>query len=96
MPYDKYRNWKPGPPFEVDKLKCQVLLDLEKAEDEIEKLEILDSFEAFVERAHTADIAEHISNQILFFVRPFLTTAIEGKLPSSTPISRPRKAPAHR
>lgn len=96
MPYDKYRNWKPGTPLEVDKLKCQVLLDLEKAEDETEKLEILDSFEAFVERAHTADVAEHLSNQVLFLLQPFLTAAIQSKLPGSTPISRPRQAPAHR
>lgn len=93
MSYDKYRNWKPGTPYETDKLKRQVLEDLGEAEDEIDRLEILDSFEAYVERTNTAELAKHLSNQILFVVRPFLTAAILGKLPGSMPISRPRAAP---
>ena len=92
--YDKYRDWKPGNFSEVDKLKRQVLHDLQEAPEEIDKLEILDSFEAFVERANTADLGEHLSNQILFIVRPFLIAAIQGKLPSSMPVSRPRKVEA--
>ena len=94
MPYDKYRNWKPGTPYEVDKLKRQVLEDIHDAEDEIDKLEILDSFEAYVERAHTAELAEHLSAQILLAARSFLTGAILSHLPSPMPISRPRRAPA--
>ncbi|GAJ02904.1 unnamed protein product [marine sediment metagenome] len=93
MPYDKYRNWKTGTFAEMNKLKELVLKDIQEAGDEIEKLEILDSFEAAVERAHTVELAEHLSNQILFIVQPFLTAAIEGKLPAARPISRPRAAP---
>ena len=92
MPYDKYRNWKLGTPYEVDTLKRQVLEDIHDAEDEIDKLEILDSFEAYVERAHNSEIAEHLSNQILLAAGPFLTGAILSKLPSPMPISRPRRA----
>ena len=93
MPYDKYRNWKPGTPYETNRLKQQVLDDIQEAEDEEDRLEILDSFEAYVERAHTAELAEHLSHQILLVARPFLTGAILSKLPSPMPISRPRRAP---
>lgn len=92
MPYDKYRNWKPGTPYEVDTLKQQVLKDIYEAEDETDKLEILDSFEAYIERVNTAELAEHLSNQILLAAGPFLTGAILSKLPSPMPISRPRRA----
>jgi hypothetical protein len=95
MPYDKYRLWNPIAPQEMSKLKEQVLKDLAfTAADQVEQLEILDSFEAAVERAHTAALTEHLSHQILFILEPFLTAAIQGKLPASMPISRPRRAPA--
>jgi len=92
MPYDKYCNRDVSTPIEMSKLKEQVLKDLTEAQDLTDRLEILDSFEAAVERAHTAELAEHFSNQILFLVQPFLTTAIQGKLPVSRPVSRPRMA----
>ena len=96
MSYDRYRHWKLDTPAEMTKLEERVLQDLREIdpEDEIAPLEILDSFQAAVERAHTAELAEHLSNQILFIVRPFLTAAIQGKLPASMPISRPRRASA--
>lgn len=94
MSYDKYRNWKPGTPYDANRLKERVLKDIEEAKEEVEKLEILDSFEAYVERAHTVELAEHLSHQILFIVQPFLTAAIHGTLPGSMPIGRPRTAPA--
>lgn len=96
MPYDKYRNWDVSTHMRMDKLKEQVLQDLREIdpEDEVSPLEILDSFEAAVERAHTAELAEHLSNQILLLVQPFLTAAINAKLPASMPISRPRRAEA--
>jgi hypothetical protein len=94
MPYDKYRNWEVGTLLELNRLKEMVLKDLGEAKDKIDKLEILDSFEVAVERAHTAEIGEHLADQILFFVRPFLIAAIQGKLPASIPISRGRAAPA--
>ena len=92
MPYDKYYNWRLGTLLDMNKLKEQVLKDLQGTGDEIDQLEILDSFESAVERAHTAELGEHLSNQILLIVQPFLTAAIQGKLPSSMPVSRPRAA----
>lgn len=65
MPYDKYRNWPlparsgravpvmPGPGIEE-----QVLQDLADAKDEIEKLEILDSFAAYAQRHYRQEFAE--------------------------------------
>jgi len=94
MSYDKYRHWKVEIPTEMLRLKEMVLKDLQSTKDEIDQLEILDSFEAAVERAHTAELAEHLSNQILSLAQPFLTAAIQGKLPASMPITRPRQAPA--
>ena len=94
MSYDKYRNWKLDTPMEMNKLKEQVLEDILDSTDQTEQLEFLDSFQAAVERAHTAELAEHLSNQILFIVRPFLIAAINAKLPTSMPIGRPRAAPA--
>ena len=96
MSYDKYRNWKTGTFAEMHKLKELVLKDIEETGDEIDRLEILDSFEAAVERAHTAELAEHLSNKILLIVQPFLTAAINAKLPGSTPVSRPRAATAEK
>jgi len=60
MPYDKYHNWKPTTLHDVDTLKRQVLKDIHEAEDEIDKLEILDSFEAYVERNQQEELAEHL------------------------------------
>ena len=94
MSYDKYRNWNVTRPLEMNSLKEMVLKDLQESPEEIDRLEILDSFEAAVERAHTAELADHLSNQILLIVQPFLTAAIQGKLPASMPLSRPRRAPA--
>jgi len=94
VPYDKYRNWKLDTPSDGNKLKEQVVKDLDDTGDEVERLEILDSFEVAVERAHTAELAEHLSNQILILAQPFLTAAIQGKLPAAMPISRSRRAPA--
>jgi len=93
MPYDKYHNWPLGTPCWTNRLKEQVLKDLEETEDETDRLEILDSFEAYVERVNTAELAEHLSNQILLTAGPFLTGAIRSKLPVSMPIPRLRRAP---
>jgi len=90
MSYDKYRHWKVNTPSDMNKLKEQVFKDLAETPEEIDRLEILDSFEVAVERAHTADLGEHLADQILLIVRPFLIAAIQGKLPTSCPMSRPR------
>lgn len=91
MPYDKYRNWKPRTLHEVDTLKRQVLSDINEAEDEIDKLEILDSFEACVERKHQEELAERFA--LLFLdsaIQPLLVEFAKSKMPGSMPVGRPR------
>lgn len=91
MPYDKYRNWKPRTPHDVDTLKGQVLKDIHEAEDEIDKLEILDSFEAYVERNEQEELAEHFALLVLsYLIRPLLVEFAKAKMPGSMPIGRPR------
>lgn len=65
MPYDKYQNWplpaRSGRVFSVMQgrgIEEQVLQDLANAKDEIEKLEILDSFAAYAKRAYRQEFTE--------------------------------------
>ncbi|GAH37063.1 unnamed protein product [marine sediment metagenome] len=93
MSYDKYRNWKSKAPHDVDTLRQQVLKDIHEAEDEIDKLEILDSFEAYVERSEQEDLAEHFAFLVLdYVIRPLLVEFAKSKMPGSMPISRSRAA----
>ncbi|MBA7712433.1 hypothetical protein ES703_121407 [subsurface metagenome] len=93
MPYDKYRNWKPGTLHDVDTLKRQVLKDIHEAEDETDKLEILDSFEVYVERNQQEELAEHFALLVLNnAIRPLLVEFAKSKMPGSMPINRGRAA----
>ena len=60
MTYDKYRTWRiprGAVPvgFTRPSLEEQVLMDLSGTNDEIEKLEILDSYAAYCKRAYQQD-----------------------------------------
>lgn len=93
MPYDKYRNWKPTTLHDVNRLKQQVLKDIHEAEDETDKLEMLDSFEAYVERNRQEELAEHFAHLLLDnVIGPLLIEFAKSKMPGSMPISRPRAA----
>ena len=90
MPYDKYRNWK-RQSFADDEIKNQVIKDLEDTKDLTDKLEILDSFEVYVERNQQAELAEHFALLVLnYAIRPLLVQFAKSKMPGSMPISRPR------
>lgn len=90
MPYDKYRNWGPDRPIHAG-IKKQVLEDLQGTDDEIDKLEILDSFETYVERQQQQDLAEHVASlATTYMILPLLTDFLKARMPSSMPISRPR------
>ncbi|GAH46437.1 unnamed protein product [marine sediment metagenome] len=91
MAYDKYRNWKPLTLHDADTLKRQVLKDIHEAEDEIDKLEILDSFEACVERNNQEELAVDFALLIMkYAIQPLLVEFAKSKMPGSMPISRPR------
>ena len=93
MSYDKYRNWKPRTLHDVDTLKRLVLMDIHEAEDEIDKIEILDSFEAYVERNQQEELAEHFALLVLKnAIGPLLVEFVKSRMPGSMPISRPRAA----
>jgi len=92
MPYDKYRNWKKQSPSD-DEIKGQVIKDLEETVDQTEKLEILDSYEAYVRRDEQMELAEHLAYAALHIVlRPLLVEFAKARMPGATPISRPRMA----
>lgn len=97
MPYDKYRNWKTS--LGGDDIKEQVLRDLLATVapggvgDDIDRLEILDSYESFVERKHDEELAEHFALLILNnMIRPLLVEFTKSRMPGSMPISRGRPA----
>lgn len=93
MLYDKYRNWKLGTLHDVGTLKQQILKDIHEAEDEIDKLEILDSFEVYVERNQQEELAEHFALLVLHnVVQPLLVEFAKSKMPGSMPMGRPRAA----
>jgi len=93
MSYDKYHNWKPGTLHDVDTLKRQVLKDIHEAEDETDKLEILDSFEVYVERNQQEELAEHFARLVLNnVIGPLLVEFSKAKMPGSLPIHRGRAA----
>ncbi|GAI91637.1 unnamed protein product, partial [marine sediment metagenome] len=72
----------------------QVLKDIHEVEDETDKLEILDSFEAYVERSRQEELAEHFARLVLnYVIGPLLVEFAKSKMPGSMPISRPRAAP---
>ncbi|MBA7713541.1 hypothetical protein ES703_122544 [subsurface metagenome] len=91
MPYDKYRNWKSGTLHDVDTLKRQVLRDINEVADETDKLEILDSFEVYVERHQQEELAEHFALLLLRnAIQPLLVEFAKSRMPGSMPVSRPR------
>ncbi len=94
MAYDKYRNWPIKstaiPIMRGMELKEVVLQDLAAAADLTEKLEILDSFEAWVKRGYSNQLAQELSEVILKGAAPMLSTIINSKIPSVTVTGRPR------
>ena len=70
MPYDIYRNWGTDH-SSVELLKAKFIEDLAENKDDLDKLEVIDSFEAFVKRVHTTELAELFSKQLLVIFQPF-------------------------
>lgn len=95
MPYDMYRHWSgKGISLNRSEIERQVLSDLDKYTDETDKLEVLDSFRAFVEREEQKDLAEHFSNVLFRAIQPLLTDTIFARMPGSMPVHRGRPVAA--
>ena len=93
MPYDKYRNWSLSPTQPCfHEIKDQVLEDLASTTDQTDKLEILDSFEVWVERRYTKELAKDMANKLLIALSGVVAAALESQIPYPTPMSRSRVA----
>ncbi len=97
MPYDKYKDWplprKVGnifPVMQSSGIEAQVLKDLEEAKDEIDKLEILDSFAAYAERAYRQDFAETAAALTGQQLGALLEPVFLSRMPSVAPMHRGR------
>ncbi len=96
MSYDRYRHWNPPPsgccPVGSARpdLKEQVLKDLAATSDHTDQLEILDSFEAYIQRAYLHEISAAVADTIMRLVRPFLVGGIQSQMPLVYPVRRGR------
>jgi hypothetical protein len=90
MSYDKYRDWPlPGLSrtqllvgLKKRELEEQVLEDLAAAKDEDEKLEILDSYAAYWQRAYAKDFADEASSQAGIALGQLLSPVFELRMPT--------------
>ena len=98
MSYDKYRNWPlPGRMAHPSILGMQrqsleelVLKDLSETEDEIEKLEILDSFAAYCKRVYGQEFAESSAALAGQQLGALLAPIFLSRLPEVNPFHRAR------
>lgn len=99
--YDKYQNWplprQSGNVFPVMRtydIERQVLKDLADTEDEIDKLEILDSYAAYAQRAYRQEYSQYLSQWIGQTLSIILEPNILSRLPKAEPVHRGRPAEA--
>lgn len=88
MPFDKYRNWPLPrtegnifPILQSQGLEEQVLKDLAFAGEDIDKLEILDSYAAYAQRAYRDRLAKVFSFGASRIIETLLTPNILSRLP---------------
>jgi len=97
MPYDKYHNWPlPGlirGPMEIGShrsIEEQVLLDLKEAKEDIDKLEILDSYSCYAQRAYRQDFAESTARLVGQELGTILAPVFLSRLPEVMATHRAR------
>ena len=105
MPYDKYQNWPlpsregnvfPAQTSGIDKgseIEEQVLLDLVQAMDVVDKLEILDSYAAYAQRAYRKEFAESLAIQAGDALGQLLIPLVTSRMPDPRPGHRARPVP---
>ena len=97
MVHDKYRDW-PLPGTERSAIKIgqeisleeKVLKDLEETRDDIEKLEILDSYAAYAQRSYRKAFAEASSFLVGQQLGAILEPVLLSRLPEVHTYPRPR------
>jgi hypothetical protein len=101
MPYDKYRNWPlpgkegmpaPGRPLGARRMSLEelVLKDLAEAKDDVDKLEILDSYAAYAQRVYRQDFADSAAVQAGYTLGKLLEPIFLSRLPSVACYGRSR------
>jgi len=89
MPYDIYKcHTDRG--MGGQSIEEKVLADLERYTDRIDRLEVLDSYKAFIERDHQRDLANRLANLLFRSTQPILEDLILARMPGSTPSHRGR------
>lgn len=102
MVYDKYRTWplpgtlprgpvKLGPSTSIEEM---VLKDLSETGDQVEKLEILDSYAAYIQRAYRQDFAETSAAFVGQQLGQILEPVFLNRLPEPVVLHRGRAAKA--
>lgn len=101
MPYDKYQNWplptRSGNVYAIMQgysIEEQVLKDLEDVKDDVDKLEILDSFAAYTIRAFRKEFAEDTAIVVGQQLGSFLIPFILSKILDAAPVHRARASKA--
>ena len=94
MFHDKYRNWplpaNRAPVLSCTDLKTQLLQDLAATDDQIEQLEILDSYEAWAKRAYAQEVAQALSLTFSKTLGSLMAGGILSQLPPVYVLSRGR------
>lgn len=93
MPYDKYRNWSTefvNPPRLHRDIKEQVVIDFLEAKEQVDRLEILDSFQAYVERVYRKELLLELSQMILSRLGTPVAGALATFIPEPHPSPRAR------
>ncbi|HUV51645.1 MAG TPA: hypothetical protein VMW64_01045 [Dehalococcoidia bacterium] len=92
--YDRYQHWStpdvriPLCPARSRSIEDQVLKDLAAAKDDMEKVEILDSYAAYAERVYRGNVASALAQQAGDVFSSFLVQYLMSQLPSVFPPHR--------
>ena len=97
--YDRYKHWWPADtapirPISRMAIEEQVLEDLEKAQSESEKLEILDSYFVYAQRVYRVREINNFSDQVGSMATKLAGIFLSHLMPEVTPPYRPAYRPA--
>lgn len=90
--YDRFRNWPPRGGLGQD-VKDEVLRLLAETTDPVGKLEILDSFEVYVQRQCRHELSQSLALALVGVLGPYVAGAIESRMPEPWATHRARAVP---